>query len=216
MRTYKKLALSLVLISTMIFSVSCGQKEEQKVEDTTEKVITEEQVEIETAEQENVDYNELLSQLEETKEPSLSNFKTVDIEGNTVDQTLWSEKKVTMLNIWGTFCAPCIREMPDLNAINEEYQDKDFQIVGLVIDTSAGDGNVIPSQVDVAKDILKQTGVEYKNILPSNDLNTAILNQITSLPTTIFLDENGNIIGEYYIGSKSKTDWKKVIQQYLP
>ena len=216
MRNYKKIALSLALISTMIFSVSCGQKEEQKVEDTTEKVITEEQSEIETAEQENVDYNELLSQLEETNEPSLSNFKTVDIEGNTVDQTLWSEKKVTMLNIWGTFCGPCIREMPDLNEINEEYQDKDFQIVGLVIDTSAGDGNVIPSQVDVAKDILKQTGVEYKNILPSNDLNTAILNQITSLPTTIFLDENGNIISEYYIGSKSKTDWKKVIQQYLP
>lgn len=216
MRTYKKLALSLAIISTMIFSVSCGQKEEQKVEDTTEKVITEEQAEIETAEQKNIDYNELLSQLEETKEPSLSNFKTVDIEGNTVDQTLWSEKKVTMLNIWGTFCGPCIREMPELNEINEEYQDKDFQIVGLVIDTSAGDGNVIPSQVDVAKDIIKQTGVEYKNILPSNDLNTAILNQITSLPTTIFLDEKGNIISEYYIGSKSKTDWKKVIQQYLP
>lgn len=220
MRNYKKLALSFAIISTMIFSVSCGTKEEQKADSTTEIVTEAEKSDTGATGQvdnaENVDYNQILSQLEETKEPSLSNFKTVDIDGNIVDQTLWSGKKVTMLNIWGTFCGPCIGEMPDLNAINEEYTDKDFQIVGLVIDTSAGDGNIIPSQVELAKDIIKQTGVEYKNILPSNDLNTTILNQVTSLPTTVFLDEKGNILSEYYLGSKSKTKWKKVIQQYLP
>lgn len=212
MRNYKKLALSFALIGTMIFSASCGAKEEQKVEETTQAVT-------EVAEQNNnadkMDYNQLLSQLEETKEASLANFKTIDIEGNAVDQTLWSGKKVTMLNIWGTFCGPCIREMPDLNELSEEYKDKEFQIVGLVIDVSAGDGNVIPSQIDVAKDIMEQTGVTYKVILPSKDLNSAILKDIQSLPTTIFLDENGKVIGEYHIGSKSKADWENVIQSYL-
>lgn len=216
MKLSKKIIFSCFLIGTMVISTSCGGKEKQTVEKTTQV----EQSKSERKEQESVsetiDYNQLLSQLEETEEPSLSNFKTIDMEGNTIDQTLWSGKKVTMLNIWGTFCSPCIGEMPDLNEINEEYKEKDFQIVGLVIDTSAGDGNVIPSQVDVAKDIIKQIGVTYQNILPSRDLNMAVLNGIIKLPTTIFLDENGNILGEPYEGSREKVDWEKIIQQYLP
>ena len=42
-------------------------------------------------------------------------FETVDLDGKTVSsRELFAENKVTMINFWGTFCGPCIREMPEL------------------------------------------------------------------------------------------------------
>ena len=45
-------------------------------------------------------------------------FETVDIDGNKVSSAdIFSKHKLTMVNIWGTFCGPCIREMPDLEEL---------------------------------------------------------------------------------------------------
>ena len=47
-------------------------------------------------------------------------FTATDLKGAAVTSEIFSKNKVTMLNIWGTFCGPCIREMPDLAKLNEE------------------------------------------------------------------------------------------------
>ena len=40
-------------------------------------------------------------------------FETTDLDGNTVNSAdLFAASKLTMINIWGTFCGPCISEMP--------------------------------------------------------------------------------------------------------
>ena len=56
-------------------------------------------------------------------------FTGEDLEGNKVDsKELFAKAKVTMINVWGTFCSPCIMEMPDLGELSREYADKDFQV----------------------------------------------------------------------------------------
>ena len=60
----------------------------------------------------------------------LSSFDTVDLDGNAVDQGVFSEHKLTMVNIWATYCGPCISEMPDLGILAEEYEDKGLQVMG--------------------------------------------------------------------------------------
>ena len=72
---------------------------------------------------------------EEVKDNSFfAGITSTDLEGNEVDDSVFKGKKLTMVNIWGTFCRPCIGEMPDLQQISEDYADKDFQIFGMVCD----------------------------------------------------------------------------------
>ena len=145
----------------------------------------------------------------------LSSFSTTDIDGNTVDQSVFKGKKLTMVNIWATFCGPCINEMPDLGEISEEYADKGFQIIGIPVDVTDYYGNIDAGQVELAKDIIDETNADYLHIMPSVSLNQAKLNQVTSVPETIFIDENGNQVGQSYIGSRSKQQWKDIIDSLM-
>lgn len=141
----------------------------------------------------------------------LSSFSTTDVDGNTIDQSVLKGKKLTMVNIWATFCGPCINEMPDLGELNKEYADKGFQIIGIPVDVTDYYGNIDAGQIELAKDIIDETNADYLHILPSASLNQAKLSQVTSVPETIFIDENGNQIGQSYIGSRSKQQWKEIV-----
>lgn len=54
-------------------------------------------------------------------------FTATDFKGNPVTSEIFAKNKLTMVNIWGTFCGPCIREMPDLARINEENKAKGIE-----------------------------------------------------------------------------------------
>ena len=52
-------------------------------------------------------------------------FQTTDLDGNAVDsKDLFAKNKITMINIWGTYCGPCVEEMPEIEVISKEYADK--------------------------------------------------------------------------------------------
>ena len=56
-----------------------------------------------------------LSASEDTAQAGvLSAFSTTDLEGNAVDQSMLADYDLTMVNVWATYCGPCISEMPDL------------------------------------------------------------------------------------------------------
>ena len=55
------------------------------------------------------------------KEASFSNFTAITLDGETVTQDIFQDHDLTMINIWATFCGPCLSEMPDLGEIHEEY-----------------------------------------------------------------------------------------------
>lgn len=144
----------------------------------------------------------------------MSAFTATDLEGNELDASLFADYDLTMVNIWATFCSPCIDEMPELGELHEEYADKGFQIVGLVADTLNQDGTLDPDQVDTAKGIVEQTGADYTHLLPSPDL-FGIVAQATSVPTTFFVDKDGVQVGYAYLGSRSKADWTAIIDPLL-
>ena len=55
-------------------------------------------------------------------------FETTDIDGNQVSSAdIFSQHKITMVNIWGTFCGPCIDEMPDLEVLSGRLAEKDHR-----------------------------------------------------------------------------------------
>lgn len=144
----------------------------------------------------------------------LSQFTGQNLQGESVDQKILQGHKLTMVNVWATFCTPCINEMPDLGALSQEYSDKGFQIVGLVSDVMASDGSIDQGQVSLAQEIVNSTSANYTHIIPGEDLY-GLLYQITSVPTTFFVDENGNQVGNAYVGAKDKETWKGIIEQLL-
>lgn len=73
--------------------------------------------------------------------PSAVNvFSTTDLEGNTVTNDIFSQADLTVVNFWGTFCNPCINEMPELAKWNEEMPDN-VQMLGTIVDVETVDSD---------------------------------------------------------------------------
>lgn len=136
------------------------------------------------------------------------NFETVTLEGETVTQDIFAEADLNMVNIWGTFCGPCIREMPELGELSDEYADEGVQIIGMLTD-------VTDPEDETAHLIVDETGADYTHLVLSQDLVDNYLSQVQAVPTTVFVDGEGNQIGEVYTGARSKEDWSAIVDELL-
>lgn len=143
----------------------------------------------------------------------LTSFEAESLDGEKQTQELFSKADLTMVNVWATFCGPCLREMPELGQLNEEYADQGVQIVGIVLDAVGSDGKINQEMVTKAQKVVEDTGANYVHLLPSEDLLRAGIGEIYSVPTTFFVDSKGNIVGESYVGARDKDGWKDIIEQ---
>ena len=138
-------------------------------------------------------------------------FETTDLDGNPVSSAdIFSQSKITMVNIWGTFCGPCINEMPDLEILNQRLGNKGCAIVGVVIDAG---GDYQMEVIRAAEEIIGDTGVSYLNLLPWEGIDDQFPAQY--IPTTYFVDANGNIVGEAAVGSRGADDYEALIDEAL-
>lgn len=145
----------------------------------------------------------------------LESFTATDLGGNAVDQSLFKNYKLTMINIWATYCGPCLTEMPDLGKLSEAYRDKGVQIVGIVSDAQNYDGSISEEQAELAREIVEKTGAAYPHLLPSEDLGNIVLWQVSAVPTTVFVDSNGSLVGYAYMGAADYDTWAERIETTL-
>ncbi|MCR5102710.1 MAG: redoxin domain-containing protein [Butyrivibrio sp.] len=180
------------------------ENEIQEETDGDAEQVTEENV-TEDVESENT--TDEASEDNETNSGAFS-FSTVDLEGNTVTDDILKDKDYTMINIWATFCGPCINEMPELAAIAQELPGN-MQMVGIISDVYEGSDE----NVELAQQILDETGAGvYTNVRLSEDLYT-LISEYQFVPTTIFVDSNGNMIGEAIVGANIDA-YKERIEEY--
>ena len=148
---------------------------------------------------------------------ALGDFTTVDLDGKTVTESIFSQNKVTAIDIWGTYCGYCIEGFPDNEKLYQEYKDKGIGFVGLCIDCQNEDLSLDPEQVALAKDILKENGVTYPQILLSMDL-APVMEQVPAIPFVLFVDSEGTPIWQVYIGTRTYEEWKvtfdKLVEKY--
>ena len=139
-------------------------------------------------------------------------FDTQDLEGNAVSSNVFAESKLTLVNVWGTCCPPCKAEIPDLGKLDKEIED--FQVLGILIDAGVKD---FPDQsyMDLGKKILSDSGAEYTSILPDQVLSDKLIANIYAVPTSFFVDEKGQMVGDEIVGSMSYDDWKATINEKL-
>lgn len=154
--------------------------------------------------------NEEGAPITETGFPSqIPSFSAKDLDGNTVTEDIFAGKDLTVVNIWGTFCNPCIAEMPELGEWAASMPDN-VQIVGLIVDIS---GDEDTRHHDLAVEITKKAGAEFTHIIANADLN-ALMQWIVGVPTTLFVDQEGNLVGEPVIGA-DVDGYKTFVEEYL-
>lgn len=136
---------------------------------------------------------------------SFSDFSLTTLTGETLDQTIFSENKLVMVNYWATWCGPCVSEIPDLVKISSEYADKGFAIVGVL----TGDDDI-----DGAKQFIADEKMSYPVVLPEGPFSS-YSDSIYAIPTTLFFDSTGKQIGDAVVGSKSYEDWSGLIDLLL-
>lgn len=139
-------------------------------------------------------------------------FTGEKLGGGSVDsRELFAEKKVTMINVWGTFCSPCIMEMPDLGELSREYADKDFQLVGIISDARKADSD----EAEAALEIIAQTKADYTHLLLSDSMIDSFVSEIYAIPTTIFVDSAGKVLCSAIVGSNAGESWAAAIDEVL-
>ena len=92
-------------------------------------------------------------------------FTATDMSGAAITSDIFAKNKVTMVNIWGTFCGPCIREMPDLANLAKTNAAKGVQVVGIPIDIVDRNGKIISRTKKDGEAIIKQIDAMKKAIL---------------------------------------------------
>lgn len=134
-------------------------------------------------------------------------FELEDLYGNEYSNEIFADYDMTMINIWGTFCAPCIREMPDIGALYEEMQGNSVNIIGVVSDGMGNEGE--------ARLIIEQQGIRYTNLIPNQNFIDTFVSRTDAVPVTIFINSKGKRVGEVITGSRSQQDYREIIQSTL-
>ena len=138
-------------------------------------------------------------------------FEAADMEGNEVSSSIFSESKLTMINVWATYCNPCLQEIPDLGELSGEYDSGEFQIIGVISDVQEGADQ---DTLDKASSLIEQTGADYPHLLLNESLYEAMLTEVTAVPTTFFFDSNGMVL-DTLVGSRDKDEWQEIIDALL-
>ncbi len=135
---------------------------------------------------------------------NISDFSTVDLDGNPVDGSLFHDNTLTIVNMWATWCGPCRQEMPHFQAIHEQYSatpEDDVKMLGVLLINGS-------STVASGRQFIQQNGITFQNIVhcstfidvlyTTDDNNTGSV----SIPQTVLVDRNG-VIRDHFVGAFS-------------
>lgn len=189
----KRMTKMTFFICMIIFMLAgCGSKDTKQTDSKPEKEVKE-------------DLNS-----NDTKLPKkMPTFKTKDLNGKDVTNSIFAEKDLTVVNVWGTFCGPCTEEIPELGEWAKALPEN-VQIIGLVSDV---EGEKDQEHQEVAKKIITKAKADFVQIIANDDLKD-FLSGIVAVPTTFFVDKEGNIVGEPVVGVDIPA-YKKFVEDYF-
>jgi peroxiredoxin len=121
-----------------------------------------------------------------------------DLAGMTPDSATYSLKqmrgKVVLIDFWASWCGPCRKENPNVVLSYNKYHSKGFDVLGVSLDREAG----------AWKNAIKQDGLPWRHIsdLKGWQSEHAALYSVSSIPQTVLVDREGNIIARNLRGEQ--------------
>lgn len=204
MNLKKTSAFFLTGILCIALSGGCAQKQE-KTQQNESETVSDTNTTLESTTKEN-DAPDILS---------LGEFSLEDITGTAYTNEMFQDYKLTMINVFTTWCTPCINEIPDLEKLHQEMKEQGVNVVGVVLDATDEAGNKNEETLEKAKLLAERTGATYPFLIPDAGALNGRLKGIEAVPETFFVDKDGTIVGKTYSGSHSLEDWKAIVQTQL-
>lgn len=146
---------------------------------------------------------------------SVGKFETTGIDGKTYTEKVFSDYDLTLVNIFTTWCSPCVKEIPELQELYKEMKEKGVGVAGVVLDTTDEKGNQDEEAVKKAGILQEKTKAEYPFLMPDTTMMNGRLQGISAFPETFFVDKDGNIVGDTYTGSHTLDEWKEIVEKEL-
>lgn len=147
---------------------------------------------------------------------NIGNFTTEDVFGNVYDQSVFSQYDITLVNIFATWCSPCVREMPELEALRAQFESHGIKlgVVAVAMDTKTASG-VDENALELARVLHERSGAQFPFLVPDETAFNGRLVGIAAYPETFFVDKNGNIVSEPYTGANTQEGWTEVVEAEL-
>lgn len=131
-------------------------------------------------------------------------FCAEDLNGNMVTQEDLRDAKLIMLNLWEPWCGPCVREMPDLQALYEKYVDQGLVILGAF---------TYLEYEEEARALVEELGITYPIVKADDALNALSAPYVPC--TRFFTGEGVELTEEPYISARSFEEWEAIILELL-
>lgn len=139
------------------------------------------------------------------KDVSFPEFSAKTVEGEEISNDVFKNSKLTVVNVWGSWCGPCVQEIPELQKLSENMKDKNVNVIGIAQDAG--------SNFQEVKEVLDKSKVTYQNIIPSGTTEDFVMS-LQAFPTTFFVDSEGKIV--YAIqGSKNLEGFTQIVDDLL-
>ena len=117
-------------------------------------------------------------------------FTVPDLDGKMVSLSDYKDN-VVLLNIWATWCPPCVQEMPSMEKLHQELKDEAFEILAVSVDEAGA---------ETVKPFIEKHKLGFPVLLDTKgDIKT--LYQATGIPESFIIDKDGIII-EKIIGPR--------------
>ena len=146
---------------------------------------------------------------------NVGKFETKGVDGKDYTEKVFSDYDLTLVNVFTTWCSPCVNEIPELEKLYEEMKEKGVGVVGVVLDTVGDDAKQNEDTVKKAGVLQEKTKASYPFLVPDSTMMNGRLNGISAFPETFFVDKEGNIVGETYSGSHTLDEWKEIVEKEL-
>lgn len=141
-------------------------------------------------------------------------FSLPNLDGVTVSlDDPQFENKVVLVDVWGTWCPPCVESIPELIALKNSFETEDFEIVGIAFEQQPGERGV-----RAVKRFADQQRINYTLLFggTTSDINDAIqgVPPIRAVPTLFLIDRKG-VVQEAWTGFTSAEEIESAVEKLL-
>ncbi len=127
-----------------------------------------------------------------------------NVDGSGTVSLAEQQGKVVLVDLWATWCVPCIAELPHLQAMSEEIAPDDFLMLGIVLESGEREEVV---------DFLAEQEVTYTQVMGEEDTGEAF-GPFLGYPTKYLIDRDGLVVKRYFgiIGEELRADVETLIE----